>query len=41
MDYAYAEFCSRYQDDPRILAVGHAARATDFGGIACVPIRNG
>jgi glyceraldehyde-3-phosphate dehydrogenase (ferredoxin) len=41
MDHAYATFGARYQDDPRILAVGPGAAATDFGAIASVPIRNG
>jgi glyceraldehyde-3-phosphate dehydrogenase (ferredoxin) len=41
MDFALEKFGSRYQDDPRILATGPAALATDFGGICSVPIRKG
>jgi len=39
MDTAYAMFGSRYAEAPRILAVGPAARATDFGAIVSVPVR--
>ncbi|MFH1176701.1 MAG: aldehyde ferredoxin oxidoreductase C-terminal domain-containing protein [Acidobacteriota bacterium] len=41
MDSAFARFGERYQGDPRILAVGPAAEATDFGAIGSVPITNG
>ena len=38
MDYAYNQFADRYENDPRVLAVGPAAAATDFGAICSVPI---
>ena len=41
MDHTYARFGERYANDPRILAVGPAARATDFGAIGSVPISKG
>ena len=41
MDYTYERFGGRYEKDPRILAVGPAAAATDFGGICSVPITKG
>jgi glyceraldehyde-3-phosphate dehydrogenase (ferredoxin) len=41
MDYVYEKYGSRYETDPRILATGPAALATDFGGICSVPVRNG
>jgi glyceraldehyde-3-phosphate dehydrogenase (ferredoxin) len=41
MDEVLERFGSRYETDPRILAVGPAARATDFGAIGSAPIRNG
>jgi len=41
MDHAYGLFGHRYATDPRILAVGPAALATDFGAIASVPITKG
>ncbi len=41
MDHTYALFGDRYTTDPRILAVGPAARATDIGAIASVPIQKG
>lgn len=37
-DHVYAMFGSRYENDPRILAVGPAAIRTDMGGIMSVPI---
>ncbi|MCP4134407.1 MAG: aldehyde ferredoxin oxidoreductase [bacterium] len=39
MDYTFENFGERYENDPRILAVGPAARSTDFGAIASVPIK--
>ena len=39
-DHTYDKFGSRYESDPRILAVGSGAAATDFGGICSVPIVN-
>jgi glyceraldehyde-3-phosphate dehydrogenase (ferredoxin) len=41
MDHAYERFGEDYIDDPRILAVGPASRATDFGAVVSVPIRKG
>ncbi len=41
MDHTYKIFGERYATDPRILAVGPAARSTDIGAIASVPITNG
>ena len=41
MDYTYERFGENYRTDPRILAVGPASRATDFGAVASVPIRRG
>jgi len=39
MDTAYEMFGERYGEAPRVLAVGPAARATDFGAIVSVPVR--
>jgi glyceraldehyde-3-phosphate dehydrogenase (ferredoxin) len=41
MDYTFDRLGERYVTDPRILAVGPAAQATDFGAIASVPITKG
>lgn len=41
MDAVYAQFSDTYKTDPRILAVGPAAAATDFGAIGSVPIGRG
>ena len=41
MDHTYELFGGQYENDPRILAVGPAARATDFGAICSVPITKG
>jgi len=41
MDHAFARFGGDYQADPRILAVGPAAEATDFGAVASVPVTRG
>lgn len=41
IDLAHARFADRYEQDPRILAVGPAARATDMGAIVSVPITRG
>lgn len=41
MDYTFERFGENYLTDPRILAVGPASRATDFGAVASVPIRRG
>lgn len=40
-DRVYRMFGSRYENDPRILAVGPAALQTDMGGIISVPITGG
>jgi glyceraldehyde-3-phosphate dehydrogenase (ferredoxin) len=41
LDHVHQRFGGDYQNDPRILAVGPAAEATDFGAIGSVPIVNG
>ena len=41
LDHTFARFGQRYETDPRILAVGPAALATDFGAIGSAPIVNG
>ncbi len=41
MDHAMARFGERYENDPRVLAVGPAAAVTDFGAIASAPVKNG
>ena len=37
MDHTFEKFGSRYELDPRILAIGPAAAVTDFAGICSVP----
>jgi len=41
MDEVLERFGSRYETDPRVLAVGPAALATDFGAIGSAPIMKG
>ncbi len=41
METVLARFRHRYEGDPRILAVGPAARSTDFGAIGSAPIVKG
>ncbi len=41
MDHVHGRFASRYEEDPRILATGPAARSTDMGAIVSVPIHQG
>jgi glyceraldehyde-3-phosphate dehydrogenase (ferredoxin) len=41
MDFVFDRFGDRFETEPRILAVGPAAEATDFGAIGSVPIRRG
>jgi glyceraldehyde-3-phosphate dehydrogenase (ferredoxin) len=41
MDHVFEKYGAGYETDPRILAVGPAAEATDFGAIASVPIQSG
>jgi glyceraldehyde-3-phosphate dehydrogenase (ferredoxin) len=41
MDHALETFGEDYSNEPRILAVGPAAEATDFGAIGSVPIKQG
>ncbi|MFH2009900.1 MAG: aldehyde ferredoxin oxidoreductase C-terminal domain-containing protein [bacterium] len=41
MDTAFERFGERYKEDPRVLAVGPAARSTDIGGVVSVPIKKG
>src|SRR5450759_91261 len=38
LDGVHQRYTTRYSEAPRILAVGPAAEATDFGGIVSVPI---
>ena len=39
MEHALESFGSRYEKDPRVLAVGPAARYTDFGAIGSAPVK--
>jgi len=41
MDYVFDRYGQRYETDPRILATGPAAAATDFGAVGSVPITRG
>jgi len=41
MDHTLERFGEHYSNDPRILAVGPAAQATDLGAIGSVPISKG
>ncbi|ABW67905.1 Aldehyde ferredoxin oxidoreductase [Desulfosudis oleivorans Hxd3] len=41
MDYALETFAARYEDDPRVLAVGPAALCTDIGAICSAPLKKG
>ncbi|MEE4609296.1 MAG: aldehyde ferredoxin oxidoreductase N-terminal domain-containing protein, partial [Desulfobacteraceae bacterium] len=41
MAEALAMFGDRYENDPRVLAVGPASRHSDFGAIASAPVRKG
>jgi glyceraldehyde-3-phosphate dehydrogenase (ferredoxin) len=41
LDHTFARFGGSYRNEPRILAVGPAAEATDFGAIGSVPVVNG
>lgn len=41
MDEVLERFGSRYETDPRVLAVGPAAAATDFGAIGSAPVVKG
>jgi aldehyde:ferredoxin oxidoreductase len=41
MDHVYERFGGSYTTDPRVLAVGPAAQATDMGAIGSVPISRG
>ena len=41
MDYALQRFGDRYTHDPRILATGPSAEATDFGAIGSAPVKKG
>ncbi|MBF0528556.1 MAG: aldehyde ferredoxin oxidoreductase [Deltaproteobacteria bacterium] len=40
MDWTLSKLGNRYRNEPRILAVGPAARATDFGAIVSAPVNN-
>ncbi|MDD3096553.1 MAG: aldehyde ferredoxin oxidoreductase N-terminal domain-containing protein [Candidatus Cloacimonetes bacterium] len=41
MQYVYNDFAKLYVNNPRILAVGPAAKYSDIGGIVSVPIKDG
>jgi glyceraldehyde-3-phosphate dehydrogenase (ferredoxin) len=41
MDHAFEMFGGEYKTDPRVLAVGQSAAATDFGAVGSVPISHG
>jgi len=41
IDHIADHFCEHYETDPRILAIGPASEATDFGAICSVPFKNG
>ncbi len=41
MQYAIDRFGDRYENDPRVLAVGQASQSTDFGSIASAPVEKG
>ncbi len=41
MSHALKQYSSRYEKDPRVLAVGPAALYTDNGAIASAPVRRG
>lgn len=41
MQEAFTTFSDRYENDPRVLAVGPASQYSDFGAIASAPIRKG
>jgi glyceraldehyde-3-phosphate dehydrogenase (ferredoxin) len=41
IEYVHSQYASRYENDPRILAVGRAAQSTDFGAILSAPISGG
>jgi glyceraldehyde-3-phosphate dehydrogenase (ferredoxin) len=41
MDEVLGRFGGNFETDPRILAVGPAAEATDFGAVASVPVARG
>lgn len=41
MDHTLERWAERYATDPRVLAVGPAAQATDMGAIASAPLKDG
>jgi glyceraldehyde-3-phosphate dehydrogenase (ferredoxin) len=41
MEHVARQYSGSYKTEPRILAVGPAAEATDFGAVASVPIQSG
>jgi glyceraldehyde-3-phosphate dehydrogenase (ferredoxin) len=41
IDHTYDRFGERYENDPRILAVGPASQSTDIGAVGSVPITKG
>ena len=41
LDHAFEKYGGAYKNEPRVLAVGPAAEATDFGAIGSAPVVNG
>jgi glyceraldehyde-3-phosphate dehydrogenase (ferredoxin) len=41
MDHVFQKYAEGYETEPRILAVGPAAEATDFGAVVSVPVQSG
>ncbi|HBX52717.1 MAG: aldehyde ferredoxin oxidoreductase [Bacteroidetes bacterium RIFOXYA12_FULL_35_11] len=41
LDYALNRYGEKYENDPRILAVGPSALSTDFGSVVSVPVKKG
>ena len=41
LDYTYETFRNRYDNDPRVVAVGPSAENTDFGAVGSVPMMQG
>ncbi len=39
--YIYETYASEYENDPRILATGPAARSTDIGALSSIPLQKG
>lgn len=41
LEHCFQTYKSRYENPPRVLAVGPAAKYTDMGGIVSVPVKDG